>query len=153
MIAMDRSGAERTTELNAGRAELEQAMRLAAHLAPADRALMNAVYERGMSVQAFARAARRSPGAVRRRLDRLITRISSPPFRLVLRESRQWPAQRRRIAELVILQGLGARAAAARVNMTTHQIRREIDRVRALIEAATVPQADQRSIHNLQRGA
>jgi DNA-directed RNA polymerase specialized sigma24 family protein len=145
MIAMDRTGADQANEIEAGRTAIEQALRLADRLAPADRDLMRAVYERGMSAEAFARAAGRSPRSVRGRLRRLIERMTSQPFRFVALHQRRWPAQRRRVAELVILQGLGLRAAAARAGMSIHHVRREIDRVRALIEEAATTAATQLS--------
>ena len=114
----------------------DHVLRLARHIDWPDRALLDAVYGRGLSATAVAHAAGRSPRAVRNRLTRLVKRLSSPEFHFVLREKQHWPLERRRIADLVILRGRSQREAAAELGVTIHRVRRELERLRALHEAA-----------------
>jgi DNA-directed RNA polymerase specialized sigma24 family protein len=118
----------------AARDHAEQLAALARHLPPADRDIVLAVYECGLSVAALARAAGRDPRVLRGRLRRLALRLASAPFRFVLAHQHEWPARRRRVAALIVLHGHSERATAARLGLSLHHVRREIDRVRALVE-------------------
>lgn len=109
------------------------------HLAAPDRALIESVYLRGLSAAELARALGREPVVVRRRLARIIRRMSTPAFRFVARNKNGWPLERAAIAEAVILRGLSQRAAAKALGVGVHRVRREIDRVSALVEAQLGP--------------
>jgi DNA-directed RNA polymerase specialized sigma24 family protein len=109
-------------------------LRLADHLAPADRALIRSIYDRGLSAGELSRALGRTPRSVRRQVQRLVQRVSSPEYRLILRRRREWSTTRRRVAELVFLRGGTQRAAAEATGLSLHETRREIDRIRLLID-------------------
>ena len=109
------------------------------HLAPPDRGLIEGVYLRGLSAAELARALGREPEVVRRRLARIIRRISRPLFRHVVRHKNAWPLERAAIAEAVILRGLSQRAAAVLLGVGIHRVRREIDRITALVDADQQP--------------
>jgi DNA-directed RNA polymerase specialized sigma24 family protein len=116
------------------RDQIDRLLRLADDLDPADRALIRSIYDRGMSAGELARAIGRTPRTVNRRLERLVRRVSNPAYRFILRERRSWPAVRRRVAELVFLRGGTQRAAATATGLSLHQTRREIERIRVLID-------------------
>lgn len=116
------------------REDVERLLRLARHLAPADRALLTAVYDRGMSANALAEATLAKRRVLHRRVKQLIRRVSSPAFRFVLRRSDDWTASRRRIGEAVVCHGRSIRSTARQLGLSVHHVRREIDRIRALCE-------------------
>jgi DNA-directed RNA polymerase specialized sigma24 family protein len=116
------------------RASIDQILQYSRHLAPADRALIEGVYLRGMSAADVARAAGKEPGTMRKRLARAVGRMSSPAFRFVARHRADWPPQRAAIADAVFLRGLSQRSAAMALGLGIHRVRREIDRIRTLVE-------------------
>lgn len=118
------------------RLSIDHILEHARHLAAGDRALIEGVYLRGMSAAELARAAGKEPGTVRKRLARVVRRMSSPIFRFVVRHKSQWPPERAAIADAVILRGLSQRTAAMTLGLGVHRVRRELDGIRALLEAA-----------------
>lgn len=117
------------------RNDAERLLELAEHLAPSDRALLRSIYRHGMSAAELARAMGIRPRRVTDRVQKLMQRINSPHFRSVLAQRERWPAIRRRIAEAVFLRGEGQRTVAAKLQCTVHEVRIEIERIRAIIEA------------------
>lgn len=116
------------------RDRIERILDYADHLAPADRDLLWGIYDRGMTAAALARAARRNPRQVQHRVRVLTRRLASPVFQFVLRNSHRWPSKRRRVADAIVLKGATQRRTAARLGMTIHSVRREIDRTRFQLE-------------------
>ena len=109
-------------------------LELAEHLESADRALIRSIYYRGMSAAEFARAARAHPRTVSHRLRRLVERMTSPTFLRIIDRRRAWPEQQRKVAEAIFLRGLSQRDTARRLDVSLHTVRRESDRIRAIIE-------------------
>lgn len=107
-------------------------------LPPEERALLKAVYERGMPVAKLAalRGAEGDAGALRRRLRRLVVRVLSPEFEFVARHRTGWGAARRRVATAMVLHGLSQRQAAAALGLSAHVVRRHREAVLALYDAA-----------------
>lgn len=123
------------TEFRAGqRFHVDRIVELASHLPPGDRALITSVYERGMCPAEVARTAGKPARTIRRKVQRLVKRISSPEFTFVLHSRHRWPHSTRKIAEAIILRGEPQRHAAARLNVTLHRVRRELERIRAVAE-------------------
>ena len=113
---------------------LERVIDRADHLEKSDRALLRGVYDRGMTISDLARVAGHDPRRVQHRVRRLTMRLSSPAFVFVLRHGREWPADRRRVAESIILEGATQCRAAEKLGLSIHCVRLEIDRVRLLFE-------------------
>jgi hypothetical protein len=109
---------------------------LVARLDPPERSLLEAIYRQGMSAAQIARVAGLPESTVRHRVRQLVQRINSPLCRYVLRHGRDWPPLRRRIAEDVFIRGRGQRRTALDLGVTSHKVRREVDRIRILAEAA-----------------
>ena len=109
-------------------------LHLADHLPEADRALLQAVYDRGMQPCDFARAVRQRPRAIQYRIRRIITRIGSPMFQFVVGQQMVWNEPRRSIAELAILRGVSQREVARRLGVSVHRVRQEVSLVRAQCE-------------------
>ena len=108
---------------------------LAEHLPREDRALLEAIYDRGMRPTDFARAVRLKPRTIRNRVQRIVQRIGTPVFQYVAGRSETWSEDRRAIAELVVLHGISQREAARRLGVSQHRIRQEVARLRAQCEA------------------
>ena len=113
---------------------VEELVIVASALRERDRALVRAVYERGLPLKALAAAGETRPGRLQYRLRRILKRVRSPLFRATLRERARWPALRRGIAEGVILQGRSQRAIADRLGVSVHRVRMELERIKALTD-------------------
>ena len=113
---------------------LEQLLRLGRHLGSADLALIQGVYERGVTPGKLARATHACPKTVRRRLIRIRMRLAAPRFRFVVENRLKWPEHRRAIAEAVILRGQSQRTAALSTGVSLHRVRRELDCINAMCE-------------------
>ena len=111
---------------------VEQMLHYAEYLAPSDHALLRAVYDRGLSVTEFARAAGCSPQFAQGRLRRLINRINSDAFQFTIRNMRHWPARRRDVANATILHGRSMRDAAKTLGISVHQVRQQLQDIRVL---------------------
>ncbi len=128
------ASADEAARLRQQRALAERILDYVDPLRTGDRALLRAIYDRGMTASDFARAVGQRPRTVRRRVQRLLERIGSDHFQFVLRQRQDWPSTRRRVAELVFLQGASQRQTAASTGLSLHQIRQEIARIRFLID-------------------
>ena len=71
---------------------------------------------------------------MRRRVQRLVERIGSASFQFVMRNCDGWPSSRRQVGESIILRGSTQRRAAVQLGLSLHQVRQEIERIRALYE-------------------
>lgn len=115
-------------------------------LAPADRALILAVYRDGLPVSevvGLLQLGRRRSVAVpihavsvRRRLRSLVRHLLSPRFVYVWRHAGSWGPSRRRVAEICILQDRPMRDAAVELGLSAYQVRHHRHAVDALLEAA-----------------
>ncbi len=111
---------------------IDELMQAARHLGDHDRALIEAVYTRGLPMKAVAAMLRRSPNRVYRRVHLVLRRMRSPLFRLVLRKRLEWPEPRRSIADMWVMQGESQRSIAQRLNTSLHRVRVEVERLKAL---------------------
>lgn len=109
---------------------METIIALSEHLNPSDRALIQSVYDRGVTATDLARATGQSPRRIRERTRRLMQHVTSPMFRHVVRNRNDWPEQRRNVATAIFLERMTQRQAAAKLELTIHRVRQEIDRVR-----------------------
>ncbi len=122
------------TQIQARRASAERLLDYANHLDASDRALLRAVFDRGLTSTDLAEVIGQEPRAVRRRVQRLVERIGSASFQFVMRNCDGWPSSRRRVGESIILRGSTQRRAAVQLGLSLHQVRQEIERIRALYE-------------------
>ena len=120
--------------IQARRASAERLLDYADHLDGSDRALLRAVFDRGLTSTDLARVIGQEPRAVRRRVQRLVERIGSASFQFVMRNCDGWPSSRRQVGESIILRGSTQRRAAVQLGLSLHQVRQEIERIRALYE-------------------
>lgn len=115
----------------------DQVARRAAHLPPADRALLLAAMDRGVPTAELAAITGMPIRSLRRQVRNLTRRVLSPDFAFVIQSRRHWPILRRRIATAVIIHGKSARAAAADAGTTLHIARKHLEAIQLLIDART----------------
>lgn len=106
----------------------------AAHLQAADRALVEAVFADGIRVTRLAKLTGRDVRELRRRVKGLARNLLSNRFTFVTSHSRDWSTTRRRVAIACILHGKTIRGAAAELGVGLHEVRREVEAVRAIYE-------------------
>ncbi len=110
-------------------------------LAKEDRGLLEAVYDKGHTVQEVARLlGQTDPSQVRqlrKRVRKLVTRVGEPRFVFVLTSRHAWPSTRKRVAERCVLRGDSMRAAAAELGISLHSVRQQCLRIDAMFESAT----------------
>lgn len=97
-----------------------------------DRALVKAVYERGLPLKSIATISHTNVSRLHRRLRAVMQRVRSPLFRLVLREQDRWPADRRAIATAIVFQGRAQRDIADELGISVHRVRTEMEHLKAL---------------------
>jgi DNA-directed RNA polymerase specialized sigma24 family protein len=97
-----------------------------------DRALLEAIYRRGLSAADLARAIRTRPRTIQNRLRRLTCRVNSPIFRLVAGRCDALPPLRREVGERIVLRGESQRTVAAQLGVSLHRVRQELTGLRAL---------------------
>jgi DNA-directed RNA polymerase specialized sigma24 family protein len=102
------------------------------YLAPTDAELVRAVFERQLQVREVARLMGWREQTVRKRLRRLLSRITSPRFAFVAGSLDAWPPTRRRVAVACILHGRPIRPVAHELGLTLHTVRRHVNDVIAL---------------------
>ncbi len=112
----------------------ERLLNYADYVGGADRALLRAIFDRGLSAAEFARAMGQPPRTVRQRVQRLVERVGSARFQFVMRNRYAWSRSRRQVAESIFLRRLTQRRTAARLSMSLHQVRREVERIQTLYE-------------------
>ena len=104
-------------------------------LAPADKALLEAVFERGINAGEFAGAIdKNGPETMRRRVQRLVERLGSSPYQFVMRQLKDWPPMQRKVGESVFLRGLSQREASQQLGMPIHGVRREVERIQSIYD-------------------
>ena len=112
----------------------------AAVLDEEDRALLEAVYDKGHTVQEVARLrGATEPAAVRRlrnRVRRLVTRVSEPRFVFVMTTRQHWSLMRRQVGERCVLRGDSMRQAARTLGLSLHAVRLLCLRIDVMFEAA-----------------
>ena len=113
----------------------DQVARRAEHLPPADRALLLAALDQGVSTRDLAAMTGRDLRYVRRHVKNLARRVLSERFGFVIRNRDAWPSLRRRIAVACILHGRTLREAAAENSTTFYNARKQMDAVQLLIES------------------
>lgn len=104
-------------------------------LLPEDRALIRALYVDNLTARHIAQLRGASPRSVRRRVHTLVQRLLSPRYEFVARQLERWSPTRARVARACVLEGHTLRAAAERLNVSLHTVRRHMDAVAAQHEA------------------
>ena len=113
-------------------------LRYAPFLPPAERALIEQVFGRGVPITALARVHGKKPEAVQRRVRVLIARLTDPRVARVLGLCRHWDESRRAVALRWWLAGRSQPRIAAELGLSLYEVRRHLLAVRALIEEGGV---------------
>ena len=126
--------AEPKPEVRPCRDAAERLLDYADYLGGADRALLRAIFDRGLTAAEFARAMKQPPRTVRQRVQRLVELVGSGRFQFVMRNRYAWTRARRQVAESIFLRRLTQRRTAARLGLSLHQVRQEVERIQTLYE-------------------
>lgn len=108
----------------------------AEYLPDDERQLLLAVYARGMRVSEVAAMLGEPERPLRRRVRALVRRVLDPAFPVVVARSGQWPRPVRRVAEMVVVEGLSVREVSQRTGESYHTVRQRLTSVRALVDSA-----------------
>lgn len=114
----------------------DEAIARAGLLCAADQALIRAVFEEGKSSGQIAQLTGVSARSVRRRVTRLVDRLSSGRFRFVSRRLDEWTLTRRRVAIAVILRGQSSRAAASQLGISVYLVRYHLHAINSMFESS-----------------
>ncbi|MEX2216646.1 MAG: hypothetical protein WD768_21210 [Phycisphaeraceae bacterium] len=114
------------------RRQVESILARAEHLPAADAFLLRQVYEHGLRIEDIARQAHWPRTRVYRHIRNLLIRIELPLFSFLITHADLLDKPTRRVACLVVFEGLSQRDAAARLGLSLHQVRQSFARVQAL---------------------
>ncbi len=101
-----------------------------------ERALVQALFEHGHSLSGLARITGLWPSTLHRRLERIVTRISSPKFAFVAARLGGLTPVRQRVGRACVLHGRSLRQAALELRLPGHVVRRHVEALHAMFEAA-----------------
>lgn len=92
-------------------------------LADSDRAVLHAVFLHNLQIRAIAAASKTSPDVLRKRIRRLLQRITASEFQFLARNIAILPPPTKAIAQLCILQGRSIGEAASELRLTPNYVR------------------------------
>lgn len=121
-----------------GREEALSLVERAALLPARDRYLIEGVFRDGRSIADLAAVydgdavPDRTSKALRRRLHRLVERLRSPAFLLVVHQRDRWSRPMARVGTACVIQGKTLREAAGSLGMSVHAVRRHHDAILAM---------------------
>ena len=104
-------------------------------LAPADRALVEAVLIRGQSTRSLSRLMGVSTRGVRDKVNRLTRRMAGSKFIAAARSLPHLSPEDAELAKLRFCQGYRLRGLCEHLGLTEHAVRRRLDRVEAEVQA------------------
>ncbi|MFO0832430.1 MAG: hypothetical protein U0637_11405 [Phycisphaerales bacterium] len=111
--------------------EVDAILAMAQHLKPADRALLESVYQAGQTAAAVARVRKAEPRVVRAQIRRLVARVLAPEFAHVVRRRERWSRVRQQVGRLCFVEGASLRAAARALAISVYAVRRHREWIRA----------------------
>ncbi len=92
-------------------------------LADADRAVLQSVFLHNMQIRSIAAAGKTSADTLRKRIRRLLQRITSADFQFIARHLDVLPPPTKAIAKLCILQGFSISQAAEKLRLAPNYVR------------------------------
>lgn len=114
---------------------VERVIERAQVLPPQQRAMVEGIYLRQLSAAALSREMKLDSRCLRRDVRAIVHRVLSPIFPFVVRHRDTWTGQRRQVARLCYIEGMSLRAAAHRIGISFHKVRRHDEAIRFLFEA------------------
>lgn len=91
--------------------------------ADTDRAVLHSIFLHNMQIRSIAAAGRTSADTLRKRIRRLLQRITSTEFQFIAKNLAVLPPPTKAIAQLCILQGFSISEAAAKLRLTPNYVR------------------------------
>ena len=114
------------------RRRAERLRRLAVHLNPTDRQLIDDLNHHGLSLRQIAEHRATSPAALHRRARQLLRRMAQPEFRWLAEHADLLPARTRKLAASVVHDGRSLRDAARTLHVSVHRVRQALATLKAL---------------------
>ena len=105
----------------------------AAFLDPDERLLIEQIFARDMLPRDVGKLTGVSARTVQRHVRAIVDRLTSADTQCILRRRRRWAPITAQIATAVYLRGHPLRRVAADCDLTLHEVRRHIERIRGLI--------------------
>jgi hypothetical protein len=106
------------------------------HLPAIEATLLRSVYADKRTIRELAALQKRDERSLMRQVRRIVRRVLSPEFAIVLTQGPTWTQQRSRIAQAMFVQGLGLRRTAAAMRVSVYCVRLHVAAVRELAAAA-----------------
>lgn len=129
--------AKLTDKRTSGRQLAEQVLIRSAYLDPADRALLQQVLDKQVRCADVAVVAGRSTRTVQRRVAAMIRRLTDPAVVHILRHHRRWDPITAEVALAVCVRRWTLRQTADHLDLSLHQVRQHIERVKTLVETSS----------------
>lgn len=118
------------------RHRIEQVLMRAEYLDQPDRALLDQVLARNVRPRQIAAVTGCTARCVQRRVRRLVLHLTDPAVLHILRNHRKWEASTGRVALCVLVQRRTLRDTAGELNLSLHEVRQCVQKVKGLLEAA-----------------
>jgi DNA-binding CsgD family transcriptional regulator len=109
---------------------------LAAHLPDSERELLMTIFGQGRPTHEVANLMGISTNTLRRRVRKLIARISLPAFAFVALRRGEWPARLRDVATSSIIEGKSLRVTSTELSLSMHTVRTLRQRAMAMARGA-----------------
>lgn len=113
------------------------------HIPNHDRAVIRAVYSEGKPLTEVARLLGQSTRIVSARVKRIVARLRSPAFVLVVSRRAAWPTGFRLVAEDTVLAGRSLREIARTRGLSYHVVRRHYGALTAMLAALPPTRAEE----------
>lgn len=110
----------------------QEVVQRAEWLEESDAALVRATYRDGHAAAAVARIMQQDERGLQRRLRKLIARLVSAEFSVVIQHWGNWNSTRRAVARACVLHGRSIRVAAEQLNLSLHTVRRHREAILAM---------------------
>ncbi len=105
-------------------------------LEPTDRQLVLAMFRDGQSAQSIANRFGGCPRQIRRRIKKLVHRLSDPRIAYVIAHHEKWSKSRRAIAHSLFVQGRSMRETTNELGMSFYSVRKHREAIEAMCQAA-----------------
>ena len=125
---------------------METLWEYASHIAPADQQLLASYFESHLSLYRLARTHHTTRSAIRRRIRTLVSRLSDPMFRLVVRYGSQLPTTLATVARARYVEGHPGARIQEDQGLTHSQLRHRLRQAKVMLVQLTLQELGQGEI-------
>lgn len=109
-------------------------MHRACFLDPPDRALLEQVFDKGVTPGDLAKAAGLHERSIQRRVRSLLRRLADPGVEYILRTHTEWPGELGDVALVLYVRGRSMRETADELNISLHKVRHYASVIDAIVD-------------------